>query len=159
MIQISWTQSDTFTWIDLVPFFGPLFGVLIPLVIGYWFYRFQKEVDREEQMHSEKREAYRTCIQSLILMSGEAVKVHSGAKEDWDRSISQSALGSLALVKLYADDQINELGLSVFGQLVDGFDANDKDQPTLGELVTAMKKDLNCKNKTKKSNSVKGAIS
>ncbi|UWQ96040.1 hypothetical protein K3728_01995 [Rhodobacteraceae bacterium M385] len=127
----------------LLPFLGTLTGGAIPVILGFVFYRGQKKVDREEQLHAERREVYRSHLSNLGALSLEAFGAEHGDDPVIKRETHLSYTNSRSLLVLYANNDIADLEDRAFKYAM-----SPKEVPrnafieARSDLVKAMKKHL-----------------
>ncbi|NOE27579.1 hypothetical protein [Ruegeria sp. HKCCD6157] len=102
-----------------LPFLGAIIGASIPVLLGALFYSSQKRADRREQLHDEKRHAYRNflkCLQQLGMAS--LLKARTPEKE-LSQEITEEALTALFVLQLYAPDEIADSAGKLVSQAID----------------------------------------
>ena len=138
MIQLTWGREELSFWEMLVPFLGPFLGVSLPIILGFAYYKYQKKIDRDEQIHTEKRQAYRDCLAGFAQLAAHNGQRLADPDVDPDGSALIAAMKGDALAALYGNEKVVEITQLCMNELM----RKDDTGAHIPELLAAMKDDL-----------------
>lgn len=138
MFQISWGSVEPSFWDSIFPFAGPFLGVSLPIILGFSYYKYQRKVDRVEQMHAEKRQAYRECLSGFAELAAHNGQRLNDPNVEPDGLVLKAAMKGDSLAALYGSDEVAKLAKDCMKELM----FKDDSGIHIPDLLIAMKNDL-----------------
>jgi Tfp pilus assembly protein PilO len=126
-------------WVTLLQLLTPFLAAAVVAMLGLLAYWMQKRADQLEKLHDEKREVYRTLINSLSDYDTDVAMRRNLGYKKVDADMTDKVLRNLAEMELYAPTELVDLANDMF----EGLLANEPTTIGLRLVAKAMRQDLN----------------
>ncbi|ATG48014.1 hypothetical protein CEW89_10850 [Celeribacter ethanolicus] len=130
-----------FSWLGSISDWMPLFTSIVIAFGGFSLYRFQKQVDRSERLHEEKRKVY---VDFLAVHLEYVVERQITEGDHTERKVFTELISLATLLGMYAPDEITAMAHKLVRETTSATDAQDQEsKPNLrSALIKEMKADL-----------------
>ena len=121
-----------------------LFGASLPVLLGFFAYRWQRSVDRQERLYEEKRKAYAELLLSLTRLH---IDWHQGSDGTVNWKPFEEAMSNVAIVSMYAPQQVTDIARGVLSGIVQmpastSELGHDRAENSISKLAEMLRKDL-----------------